>query len=144
MKYYTPQKSQAGFTLIEVVVAMVILGIGILAIAGLQTRNVNYNTGSKKQTEGYTWAMDQIENLLALSYTDADLAFQGDTVAVVVGDGHSVTQGPYTVEWDVDDNGTGAGGLGVLDNSKRVHVSVRWNNTQEVAQLDFTRVQSSF
>ena len=129
--------------MIEVLVAMVILGIGIFAIVTLQTRNLTLNTGSKKQTEGYNWAMDQVERLLSLQYTHADLQPQGNTVAVVPGDGHMVNQGPYTVEWDVQDNGTGPGGLGNLDNSKRVHVSVRWNN-REVAQLDFTRVQGSF
>lgn len=143
MKLFEHENIQSGFTLIEIMMAMVILGIGIFAIVGLQTRNVSLNTGSKKQTEGYTWAMNQIEDLLTLSYTDANLTPQGNTAVVVVGDGHTAIQGPYTVEWDVDDNGTGAGGLGNLDNSKRVHVSVRWNQ-QEVAQLDFTRVQSSF
>ncbi len=132
---------QAGFTLIELVVAMVILGIGILSIVALQTRNVSQNGSAKRQTEGYTWAMDQIETLLQLPYTHADLDFLGDPINVVVGDGHTATQVPYTVEWDVADNGPG--GLNNLDNSKRVHVSVRWNNG-EVAVLDFVRTQASF
>lgn len=139
MKNNRINTSQQGFTLIEVMVAMVILGIGIFAIVGLQTRNMTYNSSSKRQTEGYTWAMDQIEHLLALSYADTDLQPQGDPATI--GDGRIVTQGPYVIEWDVQDNG--AGGLGNLDNSKRVHVSVRWN-AREVAQLDFTRVQNSF
>ncbi len=143
MKIFKHNNSQNGFTLVEVMMAMVILGIGIFAVVGLQVRNVGYNTGSKKQTEGYTWAMDQIENLLAIPYNNTILDVQGNTVTVVAGDGHMTTKGPYTVEWDVEDNGHGAGALGNIENSKRVHVSVRWN-TQEVAQLDFTRVQSSF
>jgi len=130
---------QSGFSLIEVMIAMVILGIGIFAIVGLQTRNMTHNSNSKKQSEGYTWAMDQVEALLALGYTDANLQPQGNPA--VVGDGYTVAQGPYVVEWDVEDNG--AGGLGNLDNSKRVYVSVRWN-AREVAQLGFTRVQNSF
>ena len=139
MKKNTKFYGQDGFTLIEVMIAMVILAIGIFAVVGLQVRNMNYNSGSKKQTEGYTWAMDQVENLITLQYTDADLTFQGDPA--VTGDGHMRNQGPYVVEWDVEDNGTG--GLNNVDNSKRVHVSVRWNN-REVAQVDYTRVQNSF
>ena len=126
----------AGFTLVEVLMARVILGIGIMAIVGLQVKNMTYNNSSKKQSEGYTWAMDQVESLLNRSYGDSSL-----------GDGlHTVSQGPYTVEWDVQNNGITTGSaprLGNIDNTKRVHVSVRWNNTQ-VAQLDYTRVQASF
>ena len=131
---------QQGFTLIEVMIAMVILGIGIFAIAGLQTRNMMYNSGSKKQTEGYTWAMDQIERLYALPYSDVALQVNNGDPAVI-GDGYTAARGSYVVEWDVVDNGSG--GLGNLDNSKRVYVSVRWN-AREVAQVDFTRVESSF
>jgi prepilin-type N-terminal cleavage/methylation domain-containing protein len=142
MKRQRQVKGQQGFTLIEVLMAMVILGIGIFAIVGLQTKNMTYNSGSKKQTEGYTWAMDQVENLLSLQYTDTNLNFRGNPATV--GDGHSVSQGPYTVEWDVQNNGTtGGGALGNIDNTKRIHVSVRWNNRQ-VSQVDYTRVQASF
>jgi type IV pilus modification protein PilV len=126
---------QQGFTLIEVMMAMVILGIGILAIVGLHARNMTYNNSSKKQTEGYTWAMDRIENILNYSYDDSNLNIQGSPT--VVGDGHVTSQGPYTVEWDVLDN------AGNIANSKRIHVSVRWRN-KEVAQLDYTRVKTSF
>lgn len=137
-------KDQQGFTLIEVLMAMVILGIGLFAIAALQVSNMNYNTGSKKQTEGYTWAMDQVEKILSYSYNDSNLNFQGNPNTV--GDGHTITQGPYTVEWDVQNNGITTGPaprLGNIDNSKRIHVSVRWKNKQ-VAQVDYTRVQASF
>lgn len=124
-----------GFTLIEVMIAMVILGIGILAVVGLQTRNMSYNSSSKRQTEGYTWAMDQVERLLALPYTSAQLSVQGSPT--VVGDGHTVTRSPYTVEWDVADNSAN------IPNSRIVNVFVRWQG-REVSRVDFTRVQSSF
>lgn len=132
---------QAGFTIIELMMAMVILGIGIMSIVALQTSNVVQNNSAKRQSEGYTWAMDLIEDLHNLPYTDADLDDQGDPINVIDGDGHIATQGPYTVEWDVEDNGTG--GLGNLDNSKRIRVSVRWNG-QEVANVNFVRTQTSF
>ncbi len=128
-------KGQQGFTLIEVLMALVILGIGLLAIAALQVNNMNYNTGSKKQTEGYSWAMDQVERILSYSYGDSNLNPQGNPNTV--GDGYIVTQGPYTVEYDVLDNSAD------IANTKRVYVKVRWNNKQ-VAQVDYTRVQESF
>lgn len=143
MKKMKSHKNQEGFTLIELMIALVILGIGIFAMVALQTRTTTFNNGSKKQSEGYTWAMDQIETLYTVAYDDDGAAgllrIQGDPA--VIGDGITLAQGPYTVEWDVENNG--AGGLNNIDNSKRIHVSVRWN-TNEVAQVDFTRVESSF
>jgi prepilin-type N-terminal cleavage/methylation domain-containing protein len=127
--------SQDGFTLIEIMMAMVILGIGIMSFVTLQTADVVRNSNSKKQTQGYVWAMDQIEGLLGLDYTDADLTLQGSSA--VVGDGHIVARVPYTVEWDVINNTAN------VANSKLVNVFVRWNG-QEVARVDFTRVATSF
>jgi type IV pilus assembly protein PilV len=134
-------KGEAGFTIIEMMMAVVILAIGILAIVALQTSNVARNNTAKHQSEGYTWAMDQIETLLNLNYTHADLAVQGDPINVVDNDGHVLVRAPYTVEWDVADNG--AAGLNNIENSKRVHVSVRWSG-REVAAVDFVRTQISF
>jgi len=135
MNMHTVDSGQQGFTLVEVMMALVILGIGIFAIVGLQTRNMSYNSGSKKQTEGYTWAMDQVETLLALPYTDANLLPNGGDPAVV-NDGNTVVQGPYTVEWDVNNHPA-------INNSRIINVRVRWNN-KEVAQVDYTRITSSF
>ncbi len=135
MSMHTVDSGQQGFTLVEVMMALMILGIGIFAIVGLQTRNMSYNSGSKKQTEGYTWAMDQVETLLALPYTDANLLPNGGNPAVV-NDGNTVVQGPYTVEWDVNNHPT-------INNSRIINVRVRWNN-KEVAQVDYTRITSSF
>ena len=126
MKKYRNDHGQQGFTLIEVMMAMVILGIGILAIVALQTTNVNYNTGSKKQTEGYTWAMDQIEKLYVIDYATVNTG--------------SANQGPYTVSWNVTDHTTG-----LRRNSKTVNVQVNWAaQVRPVAQVVFTRTLKSF
>ena len=111
---------QEGFTIIEVMIAMVILGIGIFSIVGLQTRNMAYNTGSKKQTEGYNLAMDRVEQLLALPYPVAS---------------GNATEGPYAVTWTVSGN--------AINNTQSVDVRVNWNNN-EVAQVNFIRTQKSF
>ena len=133
------ETGQKGFTLIEVMAAMVILGIGILAIVGLQARDMHYNSSSKRQTQAYTWAMDRIERLLALQYTNSDLSVKGNPA--VVGDGHkpsaadTTMMAPYVMEWDVVNNTT-------IANSRKVSVFVRWKN-KEIARVDFIRVQSS-
>jgi len=142
MKIFKNLLNQKAFTLIEVMIAMVILGFGLMAVGTMQTRNMGYNASSKRQTEGYTEAMDKIERLLVEPYgTSGDLTVQGDPT--VVGDGHTPSAAdaaliiPYTVEWDVVNNTAN------IPNSRQVSVFVRWNG-REVSRVNFLRTQLSF
>ena len=65
--------NQGGFTLIEVLMAMAIFLIGILAVLIMQIRAINTNSGARSVTENYTWAMDKVEELLGLPYDDPNL-----------------------------------------------------------------------
>ncbi len=119
-------QSQRGFTLIEVMMALVILGIGIMSIVALQTRDMAYNNSSRRQTQGYTWAMDRVERLRSIKYTNADLNVGSKSQA----------EGPYLVRWTVSDNSLN------IPNTKKVDVSVEWNGNP-IATIAFTRTQSS-
>ena len=121
-----PLGSEDGFTLIEMMMALVILGIGIMSVVGLQTRDMAYNNTSRHQTQGYTWAMDRMERLRGLDYGHADLA-----IGAVP---HSEAQGPYTVLWTVTNNAAN------IPNTKRVDVQVQRNN-KDVSTFSFVRTQ---
>lgn len=132
--------NEQGFTLIELMIAMVILGIGLFSIAALQMNNVRYNTGSKKSAEGYTWAMDQVERLLTSKYTPINNAGNscGDPASVDFSCmAHRINQGPYTVAWNVANNSAN------VPNSVAVNVNVTWN-AKQVAAVTFTRTATSF
>jgi prepilin-type N-terminal cleavage/methylation domain-containing protein len=88
-----------GFTLIEVLMAMAIFSVGILAVGAMQINSANSNTGARIHTEEYTWVVDRIERLTALGYDDAILAAGN----------RSVVQGPYTISWTVVDDSPVAG-----------------------------------
>lgn len=62
-----------GFTLIEVVIALAILAIGILAMFSMQTMGIKGNTTANHISTGSTWAADRLELLMALPYDDDDL-----------------------------------------------------------------------
>lgn len=86
----------AGFTLLEVLIAVAIFAIGILAIAGLQIRSVNLNSAARMQSEATTVAVDVMERLMSLPYEHPELD-----------DGAGVQQrqvGGYTAFWQVTDD----------------------------------------
>ena len=93
------KRGQRGFTLIEVLIAMAIFSVGMLAVGAMQITSTNTNASARIHTEEYTWVVDQIERLTALDYDLGDLT-AGD---------HSVVQGPYTVSWTVVDDTPVAG-----------------------------------
>ena len=101
---------QKGFTLIEVLVAMTLLVIGILAVASMQIVSLGGNSHAIRVTEATTWAGDEIERIMSLPYAHADLTdVNGNGVDGLddtdeVGkpaDGGPVVHGGFTVYWNV-------------------------------------------
>jgi type IV pilus assembly protein PilV len=90
-----------GFTLIEVLIAMAIFAIGILAVTSMQMRSIGQNASARMQTEATTLAVDWMERLLSLPYEDAWL----DEAASPL----EAQDGNYTIQWTIneDPNNTG-------------------------------------
>lgn len=124
---------QKGFTLIEVVMAMAILGIGIMSVVSLQISNMSLNNSSRFHSEGLTLVMDQIEYLVSVPFNHDALQPQGDPE--VASDGNRVNRGPYSVQWDVVDNNA------VIANSKRVQVTVSLND-RPIARGEVIRISN--
>jgi len=74
---------QRGFTLLEVLVAIVILTIGLLGAAGLTTGIIRGNHYSKNITSATAAAQSQLESVKSGGYTNAVAAnFPDDTVSM--------------------------------------------------------------
>jgi len=84
--------AQHGFSLMEVMIAMAIFAIGILAVSAMQINSIKLNAGARMQTEATSVASDTMERLLALPYDHPQLADGPSTPKVV---------GAYTVQWTV-------------------------------------------
>jgi prepilin-type N-terminal cleavage/methylation domain-containing protein len=55
-------QQEKGFTLVEIMIALVILAVGLMGTAYMQTRSVNDGTTANRLTRRVTAAEDQIEN----------------------------------------------------------------------------------
>ena len=61
---------QDGFTMIEILVAISILAVGLLALAAMQTSAIRGNGFAMRYTAGVALAQDAIENYMTLPYAD--------------------------------------------------------------------------
>ena len=92
---------EAGFTLLEVIVAISILTFGILAVASMQSAAIRGNQLGYRLTEGSTLAQDRLEFLLSKSYNDP-LLNTGNNKADPDPGGTGLPTG-YTLTYDVAD-----------------------------------------
>jgi type IV pilus assembly protein PilV len=90
-------KQKEGYTLIEVLMAISLLAVGMLAIASLQTSGIRVNANARHITTRTTWAQDRIEKLMALPNSDPLLAVAGNPTPVPTPDN-------YTISWVVAAN----------------------------------------
>jgi prepilin-type N-terminal cleavage/methylation domain-containing protein len=65
--------ARKGFTLTEVLIGLVILAVGILAIAAMQVTSIKSGYFSSHVTQATVFAQDKLEYLKNLSYKDSDL-----------------------------------------------------------------------
>lgn len=95
-----------GFSLIEVLMALTVFAIGMLAISSLQIATINSNASSRRSMEAVTIAQQQVEALMAADYDS------------VVDTGPTTTNNRYDVSWDV---------VQEVFNTKDVDLTVSWD-----------------
>ena len=89
---------RGGFTLIEILIALAIFSIGILAIASLQIKSINLNAAARMQSEATVAAVDCMERLVSLPYEHPDLDESSGIQQTQAG-----PNGEYKVFWQVQD-----------------------------------------
>ena len=112
-----PKARQSGFTILEVMIAISILAIGLLAVFSGQNMTIQGSNRAARLTEGMTLAQDKLEELLALPYDDVDAS--GSPVDDPAG---------YTITWAVDDT--------VFTHGKLITVTVTGQGLKNPLQLN--------
>jgi type IV pilus assembly protein PilV len=108
LKYLT--KSD-GFTLIEILVALIILSVSLLALAGLMVTTTKNNSFGGHMTEAATFAQDKLEELRAIRWENISEGLNTDQQ-------NGSTGINYTRDWNVATNG-------VL---KTITISINWQD----------------
>jgi prepilin-type N-terminal cleavage/methylation domain-containing protein len=116
---------QSGFSLIELMIAICILSIGVLAVCSMQISGLNGNAAARQYTDYATLAMERMETLMAMPYSSlpVDGGLAGASGLFVTDDTADKVEsnGDYTVYINVAPKE-------VLPDSTTVAVTVVWRD----------------
>jgi prepilin-type N-terminal cleavage/methylation domain-containing protein len=87
--------ASAGFTMVEVLIALAIFSIGILAVFAMQTTAINQNAAARMQSEATGVAVHTMERLAIAPFDHDDLSTAPED------NPHQQDIGSYRVEWRV-------------------------------------------
>jgi len=119
-----------GFTLLEVMVAMVILAIGLLGLAALQVVAIKGHAFGHQMSYATSLAQETFEELKNLDFDDAALDPLGNPHTQTVAGDRGVT---YTVTWNVQDDTPAA-------DMKSVALDITWDSLR-LGQVNQTAAQ---
>ncbi len=119
------RRQRGGFSLIEVMLALTILGIGMLSLGAMQLLALDYGNRGRHGSQAAVIAETEIERLQRLDWSDSDLNPTGNWTAVTtrnhsvdVGAGSSVEQA-YSLTWRITNL--------VAGSTRSIDVRVQWN-----------------
>lgn len=105
--YQPSSKNEAGFTIMEVLIAILIFSIGILAVAKMQVQSLEADKRALEQTEATMYASNLAETLIELPDDSAQLS-DGTTDSINRG-----VNDKYKLDWTVNNSMAGGGFIAI-------------------------------
>jgi type IV pilus assembly protein PilV len=78
-------RPEGGFTILEVLIALLLVAVGILGVGGLAVTNVRGNDAAGKLTEATILAQDRIEAVREAGYDGADALAGTEAYGAIAG-----------------------------------------------------------
>jgi len=133
------KRGQVGFTIIEALVSLIIMGFGIFALAGMQTALSNSADIAKQRTEAVRLAEEKIESLRSYTGIASTLVGQG-TVSTSALNWNALAGGTETIDqttYQTNTSYTRTWTLGgaITDSMRALTVSVAWTDRANAAQV---------
>lgn len=135
--------NDAGFTLIEVLIALMVFSFGILSMGLMQLGAIKGNSVANHLTEATAFGSDQIEQMLSWDYDDDRLDSTNnnaytlpDGTANYTADGHQADSDNFChAYWQVKDND-------LAPDSKTIDVTVFWSRKGELKHFSLSVVKA--
>lgn len=140
----TGHRCQGGFSLIEVLVAVIVLSIGLLGISGIQLIGLKYNDSAYLRTQASLFAYDIMDRMranraaaIAGNYDKALSAF--DPLAAVPGTSAPVAQSDLYDWYRKLNSELRASGAIDCNNAGICTITVQWDDRRAEEKRDDTR-----
>lgn len=124
MKLHLRRKE--GFTLVEVMVALVVFLIGFLGMAGLLVTVVQSNRGASNRTRADQLLYEKVEEFTSTPYRDIATGTDEETVGRVV----------FTRDWTVTDNSP-------IPNAMTIDLVARWTERGRTFGVQQSTIKSA-
>lgn len=129
-------RDDKAFTLVEVLIAMMVLSVGLLELGRMQIVAIRVNSAANRLTQGTNLAQDRIEQLMALPFDHASLVDASPTDEGLWTE-YTDPNPPagFTVLWRVNDQST-------APSTKVVNVFTTWTQFGTTKNVTFSFVKS--
>lgn len=120
--------AERGLTLLEVMVSLVILAVGLLALASMQVSSIQANTSGFASTAAVALADQRVQLLKNLSFADANLTAGAHTVGTTTTGGTNIL---YYLSYSITDSAPIAG-------VKLIAYTVAWSGNRAVTDCSIS------